>query len=134
MNALVGLKNFLSIVNDNWTLIIVIVGICIALKKKVKSYLSLSDNEKIDIAKQQISESMLKMITDAEEDYDSWVKAGEIKRSQVIKKIFEDYPILNNVTDQDSLIKWIDTEIKDALKTLRVIIEENSKLNMEQSE
>ena len=134
MDALVGLKNFLSIVNDNWTLIIVIAGICIALKKKVKSYLSLSDNEKIDIAKQQISESMLKMITDAEEDYDSWVKAGEIKRSQVIKKIFEDYPILNNVTDQDSLIKWIDAEIKDALKTLRVIIEENSKLNMEQSE
>lgn len=128
-----GIQNFLSLINDNWTSIMVIIGLILAIYRNAKVYFSKSNDEKIAIAKAQLRERMLKMITDAEEDYDSWVKAGEIKRSQVIKKIFEDYPILNNVTDQDSLIKWIDTEIKDALKTLRTIIEENSKLNMEQS-
>lgn len=130
MNILVGVRNFLSLVNDNWTLIIVIIGLCIAIIKKIKSYISLTNDEKIEIAKKQISSSILKMITDAEEDYDSWVKAGEIKRSQVIKKVFADYPVLNNVANQDEIIEWIDEEIKTALKTLRAIIEENSKENI----
>jgi len=131
MNILVGVKNFLSLVNDNWTLIIVIIGLCIAITEKIKSYVSLTNDVKIEIAKKQISSSILKMITDAEEDYDNWVKAGEIKRSQVIKKIFADYPVLNNVANQDGIIEWIDEEIKTALKTLRTIIEENSKENIE---
>lgn len=131
MNILAGVRNFLSLVNDNWTLIIVIIGLCIAITKKIKSYISLTNDEKIEIAKKQISSSILKMITDAEEDYDSWVKAGEIKRSQVIKKVFADYPVLNNVANQDEIIEWIDEEIKTALKTLRAIIEENSKGNIE---
>ena len=131
MNILTGVRNFLSLVNDNWTLIIVIIGLCIAITKKIKSYISLTNDEKIEIAKKQISSSILKMITDAEEDYDSWVKAGEIKRSQVIKKVFADYPVLNNVANQDEIIEWIDEEIKTALKTLRAIIEENSKENIE---
>lgn len=131
MDALIGVKNFLSFLNDNWTLIIVIAGLCVALGRKVKSYISLSNDEKIEIAKTQISESILKMITDAEKDYDDWVNAGAIKRSQVIKKIFEDYPILNNMTNQEEVIKWIDTEINNALKTLRTIVEENSKRDKE---
>ena len=131
MDALIGVKNFLSFLNDNWTLIIVIAGLCVALGRKVKSYISLSNDEKIEIAKTQISESILKMITDADKDYDDWVNAGAIKRSQVIKKIFEDYPILNNMTNQEEVIKWIDTEINNALKTLRTIVEENSKRDKE---
>ena len=131
MDALIGVKNFLSFLNDNWTLIIVIAGLCVALGRKVKSYISLSNDEKIEIAKTQISESILKMITDAEKDYDDWVNAGAIKRSEVIKKIFEDYPILNNMTNQEEVIKWIDTEINNALKTLRTIVEENSKRDKE---
>lgn len=133
MDALVGLKNFLSIINDNWTLIIVIIGLLIALGRKLKSFVSLSNDEKIVIAKKQVSASILKRITDAEQDYNNWVKAGEIKRSQVIMKIFEDYPILNNITNQEEVIEWIDLEIKNALKTLRTIMEENEKANMEQS-
>ena len=115
MDALIGVKNFLSFLNDNWTLIIVIAGLCVALGRKVKSYISLSNDEKIEIAKTQISESILKMITDAEKDYDDWVNAGAIKRSQVIKKIFEDYPILNNMTNQEEVIKsYVESERYEA--------------------
>lgn len=125
MIILNGLKNFLQLINDNWTVIIVIAGLVLAITKKAKDFLSKSDEEKIQIAKEQISASMLKWISDAEVDYNEWVKAGSIKRSQVIAKIFNDYPILSQVTDQETLIKWIDDTINEALKELRKIVEEN---------
>lgn len=120
-----GLKNFLEIINQNWTSILVIIGLIIALWKKIETYLGKSDEEKIEIAKKQIEQAMLKMITSAETDYADWEKAGSIKRSQVIKQIFADYPILSKVMDQDSLIAWIDKEIDNSLKTLREIVQAN---------
>ena len=123
MNILIGIKNFLEFVNTHWTEILVIIGLLIALCKKVKDYISKSDEEKIAIAKKQIEEIMLRLVTDAEVDYCEWVKAGAIKRSQVIEEIFVMYPILYKVTNQEELIAWIDDVIKKALKTMRDIFE-----------
>ena len=125
MNILNGIQNFLSFIDSNWTSIAVIITLCISICKKAKSYFNKSNVEKIAIAKVQIHETMLRMITDAELDYEEWVKAGSIKRSQVIEEIFVAYPILSKVVDQSDLIKWIDDEIDNALKTLRKVIEEN---------
>lgn len=119
-----GIRNFLQFVNDNWTSIVIILGLCVALYEKIKAFLSKSNAEKIEAAKAQLKEVMLKLITDAEVDYESWNKAGSIKRSQVIQKIFSDYPVLSRVTDQQEIINWIDTTINDALKTLRKIVAE----------
>ncbi len=126
MVVLNGIKNFLTLVNDNWTTIAVILGLMIAISKKAINYFSKSNEEKIAIAKKHIQETMLKMIGDAEEDYEEWNKAGSIKRAQVIKQIFAENPILSKAVDQDELIKWIDDAIDDALVTLRKIVEENS--------
>ena len=125
MNFLNGLQNFLQLINDNWTTIIVIIGVALAIFKKAKSYFSKSDDEKIAIAKKQITETMLKMITDAEVDYEDWNKAGSIKRSQVIKEIFKEYPVLSKVTNQEEIIQFIDDAIDNSLKELRKTIEEN---------
>lgn len=125
MNILNGIQNFLAFINDNWTGIMVIIGLAIAIIKKAKDYFSKSDDEKIEIAKAQIHEMILKMISDAEEDYEEWNKAGSIKRSQVIGEIFATYPVLSKVIDQTELIHWIDEEIDSALETLREIIEGN---------
>lgn len=122
-----GLKNFLTLINDNWTTILVIVGLIIGIYQKIKKFLKDTDEAKIEFAKQQISNVVLKMITDAEKDYQQYAKAGEIKRSQVIKQIFDDYPVLERVVDQDALIALIDTEIDNALKTLREVIKETKK-------
>ncbi len=127
MNILNGIQNFLTFINDNWTSIMVIIGLCIAIYRKAKDYFSKSDEEKIAIAKTQIHEMILKLITDAEIDYEEWSKAGSIKRSQVIGEIFATYPILSKVVDQNELIQWIDDEIDNALDTLRKVIEENKK-------
>lgn len=120
-----GIKNFLQFVNDNWTTIIIIISLCIALYQKIKNYVSKSNDEKIAVAKKQVQEVILKLISDAEFDYYEFVKAGSIKRAQVIKKIFEDYPVLAKVTDQTALIEWIDETIDNALKTLREIVAMN---------
>ena len=125
MNILNGIQNFLQFINDNWTSIMVIAGLCVAIGRKVKSYFNKSNDEKIAVAKMQIHEMILKMITDAEEDYEAWDKAGSIKRSQVIGVVFNTYPVLSKVVNQEELIEWIDNEIDNALITLRQVIKEN---------
>lgn len=125
MSILDGIKNFLELVNENWTTIVVIIGLVIAITKKAINYFNKSDDEKMIIAKKHIQETMLKMIGDAEKDYEEWNKAGSLKRAQVIKQIFAEYPVLSKITDQDEIIAWIDSVIDDSLVELRKIVAEN---------
>lgn len=117
-----GIQNFLTFINDNWTSIIVIIGLILAIYKKAKVYFSKSNDEKIAIAKAQIKERILKIITDAEIDFEEWNQTGSIKRSQVIGEIFEKYPILSKSINQQEVISWIDKEIDNSLKTLRKVV------------
>ena len=47
MSILDGIRNFLELVNENWTTIIVIIGLVIAITKKGIVYFNKSDEEKI---------------------------------------------------------------------------------------
>lgn len=120
-----GIKNFLEFLNANWTVIAVLLGLAVALIQKVKAFIGKTDEEKVQIAKKQIKEIMLKMVSEAELDFEDWNKAGAIKRSQVISQIYEMYPILSKVIDQNELIKWLDMEINTSLQTLEDIIDVN---------
>lgn len=120
-----GLQNFLQFLNDNWTSILVCIGLVIGIVKKTQDYLSKNQEEKIALARKQIEKTILKMISDAEVDWQEWNKSGSIKRSQVIRQIYEEYPILSKVADQDTLIEWIDDQINRALDTLRSIVKTN---------
>ena len=126
MPILEGIKNFLVLVNNNWTTITVIASLLFTLYKKIMIYMKQSQEKKIEIAKTQLSQTILKFITDAEVDYENWNKAGSVKRSQVIKQIYTEYPILSKVVDQEALIAWIDELINNALKELRKIVAENA--------
>lgn len=126
MNVLYGVQNFLQFIESNWTLITVIVGLLLSILKKVQSYMNKSDEEKIAIAKKQIKESMLKLVTEAELTYAEWQKAGSIKRAQVIEDIFLTYPILSKVTNQEELIAWLDEVINESLETMRDVIEKQN--------
>lgn len=125
MNIFNGMINFLNLIDSHWTEIIIVAGLGLAIYKKVKTYLQKSDNEKIEMAKYQVKQIMLKLVTEAEERYLDWEQAGAIKRSMVIGKIYETYPILSKVIDQESLIQWIDDMIDESLKTMRKILEQN---------
>lgn len=120
-----GIKNFLQFINDNWTVIIIILSLIFALYQKIKGLFKKDKDVRFEVAKAQIKETMLKLITDAEIDYQTYNKAGSIKRSQVIQKVFNDYPILSKVTDQQGVIDWIDETINESLKTLRKFVAEN---------
>lgn len=133
MNILNGIQNFLMLVNDHWTEIIVIIGLALVLYKRVKDYLGKTNEEKIEIAKAQIEETVLRLVTDAEMDYKEWVKAGAVKRAQVVEEIFMMYPILAKVTNQKELVAWIDDIIDEALDTMREIFAENESQEAEAS-
>lgn len=125
MVILDGITKFLTFVNDNWVYITTVIGLAIAVGNKVRDYLNKSNEEKIEIAKAQINEVMLMLVTEAECDWREWQKCGEVKRSQVIDQVFAMYPILSRVTNQEEIIAWIDESIDNALKTMRKIFEEN---------
>ena len=123
---LTGIQNFLQFINDNWTAIVIIIALGVSIAIKVKNLFVKDKDGQIEIAKAQIKQIVLKLITDAEMDYSDIASSGSIKRSQVIQKIYTDYPILAKVTDQDMLIAWIDNEINSSLKELRKIVAENA--------
>ena len=114
-NVLNFIKDVLEAANNYWTLVVVIIGLSIALYEKIKKYLQTSKEEKIEMAKTALKENLLKYMADAEIEWSSYEKSGEIKRAQVISKIYEDYPILKEYLNQEELIKYIDSEI-DKLK------------------
>ena len=114
-NVLNFIKDVLEAANNYWTLVVVIIGLSIALYEKIKKYLQTSKEEKIEMAKTALKENLLKYMADAEIEWSDYEKSGEIKRAQVISKIYEDYPILKEYIKQEEPIKYIDSEI-DKLK------------------
>lgn len=122
-----GLENFLGYLSENWVMILVLIGATFSIGKLISRYLALSNEEKIEVAKKLIREAMLKMITEAEIDFEEWNKSGSIKRSKVIADIYEKYPILSKAASQEAVIAFIDGEINSSLKTLREILKENKK-------
>lgn len=117
-----GIKNFLELINNNWTTIMVVCGLLVSLYYKVVKFIKLSDDEKINQTKTVIKNVMLSLISDAEINYSEWNKSGAIKRAEVLNRIFTDYPILNKVTDKDKLISEIDSMLDESLKEMRNII------------
>ena len=121
-NVLNFIKDVLEAANNYWTLVVVIIGLSIALYEKIKKYLQTSKEEKIEMAKAALKENLLKYMADAEIEWSSYEKSGEIKRAQVISKIYEDYPILKEYINQEELIKYIDDEINKLKETVDKVI------------
>lgn len=118
-----GVKNFLQFVNDNWTMIITIVGLGLGIYKKIKDYLSKSEQEKINIALEQIRKSMLELVVKAEREYGS--DTGKLKKSKVLNEIYAKYPELKNIVNQEDLEKQIDSIIDENLDQMKKMLENN---------
>lgn len=121
-----GIYNFLNFLNNHWTMICAIFVLVVAITKKAMNFFGKSQAEQVAIAKAQIGEIMLMLVTRAEVSYSEWIKAGEIKRAEVIDEVFTMFPILSKVANQEEIITFIDEAIDEALKTMRKIFEENS--------
>ena len=124
-----AIYNFLTWIENNWTMIVAIVTLLFAIYMKAKTainrWLKMTDEERqketeeqIKKAKQAIANYILSLVAQAEID---WADKGlgPIKRAQVIEKIYKDYPILLEVVDQQELMRFIDEHIDLALETVR---------------
>lgn len=129
MNLLTSINNVLMFINDHWSEITIGIALALLLVKKIRAFMDQSDDEKIQNALKQAKEIILDSVTRAEVDYSEWKKSGAIKRAQVLDEIFAKYPILSKVTDQETLIKILDSYIDEALETLRTIIDTNLDAN-----
>lgn len=123
MSILNGINNFLMLFYAHWTEIFVLIVLGFMTYNRVASYLSKSKEEKIAIAKEIIQQTMLARVSKAEKDYAEWSKSGMAKRAQVISSIYADFPILEKLIDQESLIAWIDEKINEALKKMCEMLE-----------
>lgn len=73
----------------------------------------------IDQILEIVKASVLKLMTDAEIDFSSYKKAGEIKKSQVINNIYKQFPILTKYKDQETLQAEISDIIENEMCKIR---------------
>lgn len=118
-----SIELFINFLLENWTFIITLLACGYLTFIKIKKWNSLSEEEKINTALTILREQMLSYVAEAEKSFGSGT--GTLKRSQVIKKVYEDYPILNNVIEQDQLILVLDKYIDESLVELRKLLEDN---------
>ena len=113
--------NMLEFVNNNWGLFMILLALIFSIYVKVKGFIKLTPEQKIDIAKKAIKENILAYISDSEKTWLDYKKTGQVKRSEVISKIYNDYPILKEYTNQEELIEFIDSLIDESLPEVNKI-------------
>lgn len=112
-NFLDAILTGLTFIKDNWTLIVTVIGLTIAIAVKVKNYIKLSKQEKIDLALVNLKSVALALVTELAEKYDE----NMVKRSAFFKYVVENYPSLaDNLED---LVDSIDDIIDNALEVLK---------------
>lgn len=120
-----SIKTFLNFIINNWTFIITLLSCLYLGYTKLKKWNSLKEEEKVDVALKILREQMLSYVSAAEKEFGSGT--GRLKRSEVIKKIYKDYPVLNKVLNQEKLIKTLDDYIDESLIELKNLLQDNEK-------
>lgn len=107
-------------IKDNWTAIVAIIGLVYAIYLKVKK--SWNDwqektqeeqekalQEEIEKAKKALAEYILSLVAKAEIAYkEEGSGLGSIKRAEIFEKVYEMFPILIYIADQEDFIAYID--------------------------
>lgn len=122
-----GIKNFLWLINEYWTTIIVIIGLILTIYKKIKKYQKLNDEQRVELAWKSVSETMLSMVMDVETDYGDWKQAGAIKRSEIINRVFKEFPILEKITNREQVIYMLDNLIDNSLEEMKKVFDKNER-------
>lgn len=120
-----SIKIFINFIINNWTFITTVLACLYLCYTKLKQWNSLKEEEKVDVALAILKEQMLSYVSAAEKEFGSGT--GRLKRSEVIKKIYKDYPVLNKVINQEKLIKTLDDYINESLVELKNLLQDNEK-------
>ena len=117
-----SINNTLTLINEYWSAILIILVIAFIIFTKIRKFMSLSEEEQIEATLKIVKEELLKLMSDAEVEWMNWKKSGVLKKSQVIGKIYEHFPILKDYINQDELIEKISTMIDEEMLLLDVVI------------
>jgi len=116
-----GLMQLLTFLNENWTFIVISIGLALLLYKKIKAHSRLSTDKKIEAALCAISNTIISKMMNAQIDWYGIKEAGAVKRAKVLSDIYTEYPILKEYINQEELIKRIDVIIDEALMEVKSI-------------
>ena len=122
MKSVIYILQWLS---DNQLLLILIIGLIIGIYFRIKSWNELSKREKFNIICKKLDETIDSLVFEAECKYDGTQNAGTVKRAEVINKIYEKYPDLQKVVNQEYVIEIIDDLIDEALERIDEIKKNN---------
>jgi di/tripeptidase len=102
-----GFNNFIHLIQSQWTNIIVVIAIIATVIRTTLNYSALSQEQRVQSALKVINEELMKLMCQAEIQWKDYKKSGDLKRSQVIKDIYNQFPFLSKYMDQDALVKKI---------------------------
>lgn len=118
----VNTVDIIAVLNSAWSIFIVILGIGIFAYSKITSYMKLSKEQKVEAALKVVKSELLKLMSDAEIEWQDFAKSGEIKKSQVITEIYNKFPFLADYISQDELIAKISEMIEEKMADMNKII------------
>ena len=118
-----AIKNFLQFINENWTMITAILAALAGIYAKFITWRKKTKKQKIDSAIEAVRVSLLGLVTEAEQQFGAGT--GAIKRSQVLSRIFETYPVLASALELDKLVDMLDGMLDDNLAKLNEMLASN---------
>ena len=85
----------------------------------------MNEEQRVQAALKVISEELMKMMVQAEIQWKDYKKSGELKRSQVIKDIYNQFPFLSRYMDQDKLVQTIYEMIDKQMDNMNELMKKN---------
>ena len=101
--------------------IFILLAISIAIINIVQ-FSKLTREEQVEAILKVIKVEVIKLMADAELDWRHIEKAGEIKKAEVISKIYDKFPFLSKYMNQEELLKKISNIIENEKERMDSII------------
>lgn len=117
-----GINNTLNFIFENWSNLVFIAAFLFILINRVRSFFALSKEDQVEAALKVVRTQLLKFMSEAEINWKDFEKSGAIKKSEVITRIYQEFPILKEYVDQDTLIQTIVDMINEGMAEMNKII------------
>ena len=125
INFMNGINNFANLIQGQWTNIVVVIAIVAGLVRSIINYYTMNEEQRVQAALKVISEELMKMMVQAEIQWKDYKKSGELKRSQVIKDIYNQFPFLSRYMDQEKLVQTIYEMIDKQMDNMNELMKKN---------
>lgn len=115
-------NNVVNSLSNSLPTIIIVIAIIIGVVRIVIQYSKMTKEERVNAALKVIKEELLKLMSDAEIEWEDYKKSGELKKSQVLKEIYSQFPFLATYIDQDTLVNKLYELIDNEMENMNKII------------